>query len=178
MALDLKGQRQSKGYLEAVELLGAKDNNGMLWRCLCHFCGGKNHRNVLARDFTSGRIRKCESCINPTYRKRQKQLVKQNRRVKSEKLRELGPPFITTDSGFRANLDATIRSFSPRRRLLFEAILDGRDSIFEYRLQALEWALQIKESELEFELRQLTHSRIYRAAERLLPSGSKLALAA
>jgi hypothetical protein len=104
--------------------------------------------------------------------------VRHNHRVKIEKLRELGPPFITSDTGFRANLNATIHSFSPRRRLLYEVILDGRDDVFEYRLQALEWALQIPERELEFELKQFTKTRLYQAAERLLPSGSKLPLAA
>jgi len=184
MALDLTGQRQSNGYLEAVQCLGAKDNNGMMWKCRCHFlCGGKNFRNVLARDFTSGRIKKCESCVSPTYRNRQAQLVKLNHRAKIEKLRELGQPFITTDAGFRANLDATIRHFSTRRRLLYETILDGRDDIYEYRLQAVEWCLQIPERELEFELRTFTPSRIYRAAERLKPTrsssaGSRLPVAA
>ena len=176
--LDLTGQRQKNGYLEAIKSLGSKNKDmGIMWKCLCHFCG-TGYREVLTRDFTSGRIKKCEACVSPTYRKRQSLLVKHNHRVKVAKLRELGPPFITSDIGFRANLDATVHSFSPRRRLLYETILDRRGSVFEHRLQSLEWALQIRESELEFELRQFSRSRIHRAAERGLPSGSKLAFAA
>lgn len=141
--LDLTGQRQKNGYLEAVKSLGAKDKDkGIIWKCLCHFCEGANYRNVLTRDFTSGRIKKCNKCVSPVFRERQRRLVATNK----QRQRDLGPPWYSDE--FRRTWRDILAAFTPAQVLLFDTIMDGRTR-WQWQMQAVDWVRRTHDIELE-----------------------------
>jgi hypothetical protein len=153
--LDLRGQRQNDGYLEAIEPGESVEGSGVKWKCFCHLCK-RNYRKVLARDFTSQRIKKCSKCVNPIFRKVQRRLIETRRK----KLRELGKPWY---SEYTPSLNASwrirIADFTPAQRLLFDVILDGRTG-FQFSIQAIDWVLRTKDIRLE--LTQFGAARVLR----------------
>lgn len=158
--LDLRNQEQTKGYLTALEPGESVEGLGIKWKCLCRLCG-TNTRMVLARDFKSERIKKCERCVNPIFRRQQRRLCES----KKLKLRELGPPFYS--ARFRRTWRAKLARFTPGQVLVFDVIMDGRRTTGELAMQATDIVLRAG-ARLDLELFTFGEKRINRNAARAI----------
>jgi hypothetical protein len=115
--------------------------------------------------FTSGRIKKCESCVDPN---RSMEHIKLNtRREEIEKIRKKEEDKGWYAEPFRSEWRDHLASFSPIRMLLFETIMDRRPRRADFMMQATDIVMRTPESEFDIEFGQFSRARIFRAKKRL-----------
>lgn len=146
--------RKRKCRLTAVEPV-CTNERGVQWLCLCD-CG--NTRIVAAKDFTWGRIRKCEECANPGQKRQQEKLTEMH----AEAGQELGPPMYSEE--FRRTWKERREGFSTAERLLYEVYLDGR-TVWQLQMQAVDIVLRCED--IREWLMTFSDERIKRAAGRV-----------
>jgi hypothetical protein len=147
--------RRAKARLTAIKPLKTKEGLGIVWFCRCD-CGGS--REVLARDFANGRIKKCAECVNPFFRNQQKQLTKTRR----EAARSLGDPWYSAE--YRENWRRHLAEFNTSQKFLFEVICDGR---IEWIIQFQAVQIVMLETDIKLELQNFSVERRRRALERM-----------
>lgn len=153
--------------LRAISFLRSHPKLGRIWLTECD-CG--NHREVSTEAFQSGRIRKCQTCVNPAMVASQMKL-----NARREELRNQ----FYSDS-FRATWRAKLAKFDPMRMLLFETIMgrelrSSRMSLCgALEMQAADIVLRTPEDEIDIEIGSFGQRRIGAAMDRLAVMGIEL----
>jgi hypothetical protein len=139
--------------LTAVKVVRRDPQKGKIWLTKCE-CGGE--REVPTNYFTTGRIRKCESCINPHFVP-QIQLMNASRA-------ELRNQFYP--EAFKKSWREKFAAFDSEQMLLFETIMDRRRRCPAMMMQAVDLVIRAS-GDIEYELDTFSDARVERARERL-----------
>jgi hypothetical protein len=161
---DLLRQRGSPkadgAKLTALRLASNNAKRGNVWETRCE-CG--NTREVAARDFTSGKIRKCATCVSPG---RAAWIPGLNAR--RAEMREQFYPV-----SFRRTWKQHYEKFTARELLLFETIMDRRRRCPYLEMQAVDLVIRAR-PDIEWELDTFSDERVERAKRRLAERGIKI----
>lgn len=115
--------------------------------------------------FTSGRIKKCERCVDPTLAAELPKLVQHRMEIEAERKAELDVGWYPEP--FRSTWKEIYAGFNIRRRLLFEATIADRRRTDLYMMQTTDIVNRVPEDELDIEIGMFTPKRVAAARSRL-----------
>lgn len=182
---DLNKLLEADAALTAIRPIGVSNKMGVVWLCQCD-CG--NYREVPAKQFSSGAIKRCKTCVNPNHYDGECNLDGGEGDLSPEicgdedwdfyETFELGDdPFYSAE--FKSTWREKMINFNDLESLLYETIMDGRkveqfgaDEFEQMQMEAVD--IVIRAGQLgggligvERELNTFGDARIERARMRL-----------